>query len=152
MTESPKEEAEHSTPKLNGEQNDSSRSTQFISWTFKVPIVLTFVWIFLGISGIVGYRMWWNSPIHPSFMPFAVVACSAIIAFSIVLALNIVTGRDLNFQVGDKIKFTGTSGPVVLWILAFLAVVFAFSLSGTIDLSQSDLQENPPLHELGSQN
>ena len=132
--------------------DQQQNSSYFVSWAFKVPIILTFVWMFLGTTGIIGYRMWWNSPIHPSFIPFAVVACSAIIAFSIVLALNIATKEDLSFNVGNKINFTGTSGPVVLWIFAFLAVVFGFSLCGTVDLSQvdSDLNNNPPLHELGS--
>jgi hypothetical protein len=104
-----------------------------ISKWFIVPIVSTFIWIFVGVSAIIGVRMFWNAPIDPSFALFGVVAFSAIVAFSIVLTLDFVTGSNLSFKFAG-LEFSGTSGPVTLWILAFSAVMAAFILGGFPDL------------------
>ena len=99
-----------------------------------------------GISIIIGWRMYWNSPIHPSFALFGAVAFSSVTAFTIVLTLEIVTGRDLSFEFAN-LKFTGTSGPVTLWILTFLAIMSTFILGDFQDLAKSEAKPNPPLHQ-----
>jgi hypothetical protein len=110
-------------------------------------IFVVFMWIFVGISFIIGWRMWWNSPIHPSFALFGAVAFSSVIAFAIVLGLDIVTGTNLSFEFAG-LKFTGTSGPVTLWILAFAAIMSTFVLGDFKTLSQSPAAPSPPLQNL----
>ncbi len=122
-----------------------------LSKWFLVPIVATFIWLFFGITGIIGYRMYWNSPVHPSFALYGVVAFAAIVAFSIVLTLEFVTGRNISLKFG-KLEFIGTSGPVILWILVFLAVMSAFLLSGVNDLVESNVPPAPPTHHLNRSN
>jgi hypothetical protein len=110
-------------------------------------IVLVFGWIFVGISFIIGWRMWWNSPIHPSFALFGAVAFSSVTAFAIVLTLDIVTGDNLSFEFAS-LKFTGTSGPVTLWILSFVAIMGTFMMGDFRGLSESSAKPCPPVHEL----
>jgi hypothetical protein len=115
-------------------------------WLIAV-VSFTFAWIFIGISVIIGWRMYLNSPIHPSFALFGAVAFSSVTAFAIVLTLDIVTGRDLSFEFAS-LKFTGTSGPVTLWILVFLAIMGTFIAGDFHELAKSEAKPNPPLHEL----
>jgi hypothetical protein len=108
---------------------------------------IPFVWIFFGTPMIIGIRMFYNSPIHPSFALFGAIASSSVIAFVIVLTLDFVTGKDLSFEFAG-LKFTGTSGPVTLWILAFSAVMAAFVLAGFQDLAKIQATSQPPLNQL----
>ena len=112
-----------------------------------VVIGIPFIWIFFGTPMVIGVRMFYNSPIHPSFALFGAIASSSIIAFMIVLALDYVTGKDLSFEFAG-LKFTGTSGPVTLWILAFSAVMAAFVLAGFQDLAKIQSPSQPPLNQL----
>lgn len=116
------------------------------SW-LKVFVFLVFVWIFTGISGIIGWRMWWNSPIHPSFALYGAVAFSSVIAFAIVFSFDFVSGSNLSFEFAG-LKFTGTSGPVTLWVLVFLSIMFTFILADYKSLARSTLKPGPALHEL----
>ena len=108
---------------------------------------IPFIWIFFGTPMIIGVRMFYNSPIHPSFALFGAIASAAVIAFVIVLTLDFVTGKDLSFEFAG-LKFTGTSGPVILWILAFSAVMAAFILAGFQDLVKIEATSQPPLNKL----
>ena len=130
-----------------GTANLPPRDERDLSLWFRAPIVATFVWIFFGVSGIFGYRMWWNSPMHPSFYPFAVVAFAAVLAYSIVLSLDIATGSQINFEFAGQ-KFNGASGPVVLWALSFLAIMYGFSLANAKDMFTYSGPLNPPLHQI----
>lgn len=128
-------------------QNPQNRPE--VSRLLKIFLFLVFGWIFLGISFIIGVRMWWNSPIHPSFAMFGAVAFASVIAFTIVLSLDIVTGSNLAFEFAG-LRFTGTSGPVTLWILTFLAIMSTFIIGDFKTLSTSDANPKPPLQRLGS--
>lgn len=110
-------------------------------------VSFTFAWVFVGISIILGIRFFWNSPIHPSFALFGATVFSSIIAFAIVITLEIVTGKDVSFKFAG-LEFTGTSGPVTLWILTFIAIMSTFIAGGITDLSESKEIPNPPLHKL----
>ena len=138
---------------LDSQPNDTVKTGERLPvplWLIAV-ISFTFAWIFIGISIIIGWRMYWNSPIHPSFALFGAVAFSSVTAFTIVLTLEIVTGRDLSFEFAN-LKFTGTSGPVTLWILTFLAIMSTFILGDFQDLAKSEAKPNPPLHQLAPSN
>jgi magnesium-transporting ATPase (P-type) len=137
-------------PLIPPEDRDPKKRPDIPFWLILV-ISFTFAWIFIGISVIIGYRMYWNSPIHPSFALFGAVAFSSVTAFAIVLTLDIVTGKDLSFEFAN-LKFTGTSGPVTLWILTFLAIMSTFILGDFHNLSKSEVKPNPPLHQLAPSN
>jgi magnesium-transporting ATPase (P-type) len=128
-------------------QEQDVRRRPPIPWWIIGVISFTFAWIFIGISVIIGWRMFWNSPIHPSFSLFGAVAFSSVTAFAIVLSFDIVTGQNLSFEFAN-LKFTGTSGPVTLWILAFLAIMSTFILADFKGLAQSEVTPNPPFHKL----
>ena len=115
----------------------------------QIPVIFTFIFYLVGITVNYGYRTYWNSPLHPSFMPFVYVAVAAILAFTVVLTINI------TIDTNEKIKFVflgqlfeGASGPVVLWILTFLTIMLGFRLSGATDLAKSDIKANPASHHL----
>ncbi|MEO0928877.1 MAG: hypothetical protein AAFY63_23835 [Cyanobacteria bacterium J06643_13] len=114
-------------------------------WWLKLTVGIVFMFLFFGIPVIIGYRMYWNSPIHPSFALFGVVAFSAVVAFAIVLAFELVTGKTVSFEFAG-LKFSGTSGPVTLWVLVFSSVMAAFILAGVKDLAQSDAALEQPAH------
>ncbi|MEO1690751.1 MAG: hypothetical protein AAFR62_22205 [Cyanobacteria bacterium J06629_2] len=114
-------------------------------WWLKLTVGIVFMFLFFGIPVIIGYRMYWNSPIHPSFALFGVVAFSAVVAFTIVLAFELVTGKTVSFEFAS-LKFSGTSGPVTLWVLVFLSVMAAFIFAGVKDLAQSDAASEQPAH------
>ena len=133
-------------PEANNQNQDAGRRPP-IPNELILFISLVFAWIFIGISFIIGWRMWWNSPIHPSFALFGAVAFSSVIAFAIVLGLDIVTGTNLSFEFAG-LKFTGTSGPVTLWILTFVTIMATVILGDFKALSQSPAAPYPPLQHL----
>jgi len=113
----------------------------------KSAIMFTFIFYLVGITVNYGYRTYWNSPLHSSFMPFVYVAVAAILAFTIVLSFEITIGETIEFDLLGQ-HFKGASGPVVLWILAFLTIMLGFRLSGATELAKSDVKANPPSHHL----
>ena len=115
------------------------------NWWISV-ILFVFAWISLGTTVIIGVRLFFNSPIHPSFALYGVVTYSAAIAFAIVLTFDVVTGGNLNFEFAGQ-KFSGTSGPVTLWVLAFTAIMAAFIATGFNDLAKSPMPSRPSLDQ-----
>ena len=55
------------------------------------------------------------------------VPLSAVTAFCIVTLLNVISKGDIEFSFLGM-SFKGASGPVILWVICFLTVVFGFSL------------------------
>jgi hypothetical protein len=87
-----------------------------------------FAWIIVGICFIYGVRMWFNSPLHPIFVPITGAAFCAALSFTLVLALEYAT-------VPIKIKFSnvdfeGASGPIILWCLCFFVISFGLYMLG----------------------
>ena len=115
---------------------------------FSSAIFVMFFWIMGGISFIYGVRLWFNDPIQPSFIPIAGGAFAAALAFTLVLTFEYVTGPiKLKFANTD---FQGASGPIVLWCLCFVAIVFGLYLLGLGDaVTEIDPAPNPrPVHSL----
>lgn len=125
----------------------SSSSLVFGKGIIQFAIIFTFIFYLVCITVNYGYRTYWNSPLHPSFMPFVYVAVAAILAFTVVLTFDIAIGGTIEFEFLGQ-KFRGASGPVVLWILAFLTIMLGFRLSGATELAKSDVKANPPSHQL----
>jgi hypothetical protein len=133
-------------PELSKE-NSSNYEKNTVQNAVQYVVVSVFTFFLVGVTVNYGFRMYWNSPLHPSFMPFVFVAVAAILAFTVIIALDIAVGGTIEFEfVGQK--FRGASGPVVLWVLTFLSIIFGLRLSGATNLAKSDATANPPSHRL----
>jgi hypothetical protein len=102
-------------------------------------VFFVFAWIIVGICFIYGVRMWFNSNISPSFFPITGAAFCAAISFTLVLALEYVTGP-IKLKFGGT-EFEGASGPIVLWCLCFFVISFGLYMLGLADVVKSN---NPP--------
>ncbi len=110
---------------------------------FTLIIIFTFSWIVLGLSLIFGYRIYWDAPIDPSFVPFMCVGFGVIVAFAIVISLSYAAG-ELEFE-APGFRFKGASGPIVLWVVCFLAILFGFYLVGISEILKSGSHRQLPL-------
>jgi len=70
---------------------------------------------------------WLISIIHSQYAATIGVPLSAIAAFSIVTILNVISNGEIEFSfIG--FTFKGASGPVILWVICFLAIIFGFHI------------------------
>ena len=115
---------------------------------FSRTIFGLFFWIMAGICIIYGVRLWFNDPFHPTFIPIAGAAFAAAMAFTLVLTFEYVTGQ-IKFKFGQS-QFEGASGPILLWCVCFVAIVFGLYLLGIADaVTKIKPQADPkPLHDL----
>jgi hypothetical protein len=108
---------------------------------FSRLIFATFFWIMVGICFIYGVRMWFNSPMHTSFMPVVAAAFCAALAFTLVLALEYATGPiKLKFS---NVEFEGASGPIILWCLCFFVISFGLYMLGIADVLKMPIKDDP---------
>ena len=108
---------------------------QKTSATFRKFIYVVFFWILIGICFIYGVRMWFNSPMHPSFVPITGAAFCVALAFTLVIALEYATGQiKLKFA---TVEFEGASGPIILWCVCFFVLVFGLYLLGLGDVAKN---------------
>ena len=101
--------------------------------SFSRYIYITFFWCMVGVSVIYGFRLWFDAPPHPSFMPIIGGVFAAVLSFTLVIALEYVIGP-ISISVGEKFSFTGASGPIILWCICFIAIVFGLYLLGIGDI------------------
>lgn len=104
--------------------------------SFRFLVFVVFGWIIIGISFIYGYRLWWDAPLHPSFVPFIGVCFAVVVAFVIVLTLKYTTGEDIELEV-PGLKLKGASGPIILWAVCFLSIAFGLYLLGVTEIFKS---------------
>ena len=117
---------------------------------FNVSVFSVFFWIIFGLSIIYGYRLWWDAPIDPSFVPFMCVGFAVIVAFTIVLTLRYATG-EIEFE-APGFKFKGASGPILLWVVCFLAIIFGFYLVGIAEIFKVGSHNRLPLPDVSNRN
>ena len=127
---------------------------QWTSLTFKFSVFFAFFWCIFGLAIIYGIRVWWNSPIHPSFVPFMGVGFAVIVAFAIVLTLKHASGEAIEFKLFGN-EWKGASGPIFLWVLCFLAIVYGLYLLGIAEVMKPEMYKTEnfksvPIHRLGS--
>ena len=104
----------------NNFQNMILKWTSVIFFVFMVILVSIFsVDALLGIS-------WIDSSDFPRAVAIAYVTFSASLALMLVLLLNYTLGP-IEFK-GLGFSFKGASGPVVLWVLSFLAIIAGLSV------------------------
>ena len=114
---------------------------------FAKLIFLVFAWTLVGICLIYGVRMWFNSTMSQSFVPITGAAFSAVLAFTLVLALEYATGEiEIKFS---GVEFKGASGPIILWCLCFFVISFGLYMLGLADVAKTKVDaDSLPLHEL----
>jgi hypothetical protein len=148
------------TPDIQGNEQPGGTPTlrpsedKWTSYTFKFSVFFAFFWCIFGLSIIYGIRIWWNSPSHPTFVPFMGVGFAVIVAFAIVLTLKYATGESIEFKLFGN-EWKGASGPIFLWVACFLAIVYGLYLLGVAEVFKTDAfkREAPnykPLQHLDS--
>lgn len=116
---------------------------------FTILVIVVFGWCILGLALIYGVRVWWDLPPHPHFAPFMAVGFAVIVAFTIVMMLRYATEKEIEFVMPGGLSLKGASGPITLWAICFLCIVFAFYLLGigkTLDEVSS--HKSVPFHKL----
>ena len=104
------------------------------------PILFnTFYFIMVGVSIIYGIRFWHDIPTHPSFLPLVAAVFAGILAFTIVMTLEYQVGP-IEIKLGEHKGFYGAGGPIILWCICFLVIVFGFSMLGITDAVKQDLK------------
>ncbi len=94
------------------------------------PVIFnTFYFIMIGVSIIYGVRLWFDIPTHPSFLPLIGAVFAGILAFTIVMTLEYQVGP-IEIKIGKDRGFSGAGGPIILWCLCFLVIIFGFSMLG----------------------
>lgn len=88
----------------------------------------------IGFSLIYGIRLYYKDPIHPTFIPIAGGVFSATIAFAIVMTLRYVSGN-IVVRVGSA-EYEGATGPIILWCICFVCIVFGLNMMGITDATQ----------------
>lgn len=68
---------------------------------------------------------WLINIIHSQYAATIGVPLSAIAAFCIVTVLNVINNGDVEFSFLG-FTFKGASGPVILWVICFLAIILGF--------------------------
>lgn len=83
----------------------------------------------VGISLLYGVRFYFNDPMHPTFLPLVGAAFAASLSFVIVISLDYLLG-EIEINIGGSSSFKGGTGPIILWCVCFLTIVFGLSILG----------------------
>lgn len=95
-----------------------------------------FLWIMFGVSFIYGVRLYFNSPVHPSFLPIVAGVFSAAISFMLVMCFQITSGKiDLELF---TVKLRGASGPIAIWCFCFFTICLGLNMCGFSDAVKAD--------------
>ncbi len=92
---------------------------------FRKSVFVAFYWIMFGVCVIYGIRYYHDYAIHPSFIPIVFVCFSVVTSFIVVLTLDYIAG-EIKFKF-PGMEFEGASGPIVLWVICFLAISLTLS-------------------------
>ena len=108
----------------NARETESASLQRFATWTFVIcscvlTLALAFIVLWIGIKSpnyfIVSVR---------HFPTVIGLTLAGVAALFIVTMCKVVTGEKLSFS-ALGFKFEGASGPVVLWVVCFLAITLA---------------------------
>ena len=118
---------------------------------FSKLIFVIFAWVLVGLCFIYGVRVWFNSPMHPSFIPITGAAFCAVLSFALVLALHFATGP-IKLKI-TGVDFEGASGPIILWCLCFFVIAYGLYMMGLSDVAKVAVDPDPrPVHRLFTDN
>jgi hypothetical protein len=117
-----------------GEIEAASRPKQFSQL-----IYVTFYWCMIGVSIIFGIRLWFDVPMHQSFIPIVGAVFAAVLAFTLVISIQQVVGP-INIKT-SMFSFEGATGPIVFWCICFLSIVFGLYLLGLSDVTKAEYKQ-----------
>jgi len=108
---------------------------------FSRGIYIVFFWCLLGASLIYGVRLYFDVPIHPSFLPLVTAIVAAILAFTLIISFEYHVGP-IELKLGENRGFSGAGGPIVLWCICFLVIVYGFYLLGITDAVKQEIKKD----------
>lgn len=109
---------------------------------FSKLIYGVFFWCMIGVSVIYGIRLYFDVPIHSSFLPIIGAVFAGILAFTLVVSFQSKAGP-IDIKLGENIGFSGAGGPLILWCICFLVIVYGLYLLGITDaIKQSPNDKN----------
>ena len=79
-------------------------------------------------------------------MPIVYVSFSVVTSFIVVMTLNYVLGP-IDFEI-PNFKLKGASGPILLWVICFFAIMHAFSTVAVAPDKNQDTYKGAPLQQL----
>lgn len=91
-------------------------------WFIVASTALFCIALAVGIL-ISGFRGSWHGVTQEHFATVVGLPCAAILALAIVLLLRNVSG-EVELKVA-ALEFKGATGPIIMWIGCFLAIVFS---------------------------
>lgn len=106
-----------------------------------ITVLFVFSWIMIGLSVIYGIRLYFNDPIHPTFIPIAGGVFAASISFAIVMTLRHVSGP-VEFKIAGS-EYKGATGPILMWCICFISIVFGLHMMGISDATNLEYKSVP---------
>ena len=99
---------------------------KFASWAFVLcSCIVTLVLAYLLIRGSMGWPDFFVIAIR-HFPAVVGLPLAAVASLFIVIVLKVISGEKLSFKIWG-LNFEGASGPVILWMLCFLAMALAIN-------------------------
>ena len=122
------------------DENGTTRSdVAFRKWIGRIAILVILLWG-VQVLGFITYNVltertrsegWLNKLIEDHYPAMVGIPLMALAAFCIVMSFKVAIGSPIEFEV-IGFKFKGASGPVIMWILCFLALTLAFRVLWSI--------------------
>lgn len=114
------------------ETQSESRFRRYASWSVVIgtgvgtSYFLGFL-VYQSLVAVPTFDNWFLQILEKHYAACIGVPLSAITAFCVVLLLKVVSSGSIEIE-ALGFKFRGASGPVVLWIFCFLAIIFGLYL------------------------
>ena len=121
------------------ENDDEIVTSEDQSKGFSRGVYLVFFWCMIGSLVIYGIRLYFDVPTHPTFLPIVGAAFAGILSFTLVISFEYYVGP-IEIKFGKDRGFSGAGGPIILWCICFLVIVFGLYLLGMPDAISKKLE------------
>jgi len=120
-------------------RESSPSGTEFRKWTGRIAIVAMLLWS-IQVIGFVTYDVlmqtpasngWLNKLIQDHYPAMVGIPLLSGGAFCVVMSFEVAIGSPIEFE-ALGFKFRGASGPVLMWVVCFLAFTLAFRVLWSI--------------------
>ncbi|SRR6266478_6756254 len=121
------------------ERDGSPSGTEFRKWIGRIAIVAMLLWS-VQVLGVMTYNVlmqtppsngWLNRLIQDHYPAMIGIPLMSGAAFCVVMSFEVAIGSPIEFE-ALGFKFRGASGPVLMWVLCFLAFTLAFRVLWSI--------------------
>ena len=128
MNETPKPASEHDA---RGTYASDARLRKFASWAAVLGsmAMVSYFAVFMMLQTLRPgdpEKSWILNQFRQNFAATLAIPLSALAAFCIVTLLRVTTGP-IEVE-AERIKFSGAAGPIIFWILCFIAIVFGVKM------------------------